>query len=57
MQYFYDYEMAHGGEGFSFTLAIVASYQEPDELTALANDTTTKGQTLKRIAQIRCIPK
>ena len=55
MQYFYDYERAHGGEDFEFNAGIVRTYCEPDELTRLAA-TSDKTSTLKRIEQIRRLP-
>ena len=57
MQHFFDYEMTHGGDGFLFTPKIIEEYDEPKELADLVADPATKGDTLKRIAQLRGIPK
>ena len=56
MQWLYDYELAHGGADFSFSPAVLALYQEPDELTRLFS-TAKKAETKKRILAIRSIPK
>ena len=57
MQYFFDYERTHGGDGFVFNAAIQGAYIEPDELGRLYTARTTKPSTQTRIDQIRRLPK
>jgi hypothetical protein len=57
MQHFFDYEMTHGDASFVFTPAMIKEYEEPAELAELVANPATKGDSLKRIAIIRGIPK
>ena len=57
MQYFFDYQSAHGGDDFVFNAAIQGTYIEPDELGRLYTAATTKASSRTRIDQIRRLPK
>ena len=60
MQYFYNLELAAPvGSGFCYTPGLVAAYEEPTELTALAEMLAHPkwGKWMTRIRIVRQIPR
>ena len=53
MQHFYDLELQSGTEGAQFSLADIASYQEPSEFQRVALSLATHPLGAQRVVQIR----